>query len=305
MKFEMQDSSYILVTPCKNEEENLPNHIDSIAKQTIKPVLWVIVDDGSNDKTPHIIQEAEKKYLWIISIRLDSKKRDMGPHYATVLKKGFDYAIEYCKKNNIIYEYLANVDGDITLEHTFFENLIREFEKDLSLGIASGGTKHIIGDRVVHAKVRVDEPSGGHMIIRRKCFEECGGIPISYACDSVLKAKTRLRGWSTRRFEENIATEIRDVNSAEGYWKGFFHKGEASYYLNFNPLHVLIRIAKYSIRRPYYKGIAYFLGYLNALIKRKEKIRDTKIREYYWNRWRHAVGSYLKNLIILGLYSQT
>ena len=277
---------YILNTPIKDEEENLSNLIQSVVKQTVKPVLWVIVDDGSTDSSQDIIEEAVKKHKWIQSIRLSSSKRDLGLHYARIVRKGFDFAIEYCMKNGIDYDYLGNLDGDLILEPTFFENLIKEFEKNPKLGIASGGSKNIVGDRVIRAKASIDEPAGGHTLIRRKCFEECSGIPLSYACDSVLKAKAKLRGWKTKRFEENIATVIRDMSNAEGYWKGFVHNGKASYYLNLNPLHVMIRSVIYSFRRPYYTGIAYMVGYLSDRIRKKKQIDDNEIKEYYWNKWK-------------------
>ena len=141
---------YIVVTACKNEGDNLPNLIQSIASQTLKPVLWIIVDDGSTDNTPEILKEAEEKYSWIQSIRLEESKRDLGLHLAGMVRKGFDFAINYCKKKGIDYGYLANVDGDLTLETTFFEDIIKEFEKDPELGLASGGTKHIVGDRIIY-----------------------------------------------------------------------------------------------------------------------------------------------------------
>ena len=288
-KKQKMNRRYIVVTACKDEGDNLPNLIQSVASQTLRPVLWVIADDGSTDSTPEIIKEAKEKYSWIKSIQMDSSKRDLGLHLASIVREGFDFAAEHCKKNGIDYNYVGNLDGDLTLEHTFFENILRGFEKDPELGVASGGTKHIIGDRIRYAKVEEDEPSGGHMLIRRKCFEDCGGFPLSYAMDSVLKAKARLRGWQTKRFEESIATEIRDVNSAEGYWRGFVYKGEASYYLNLNPLHVMIRAIIYSFRRPHYTGIAYIMGYLSDFIQRKEKIEDDEIKKYFWNKWKKVI----------------
>jgi len=277
---------YIVITPCKNEGVNLPDLIESMVAQTVRPVVWVIVDDGSADDTPNIIESAMKTQDWIQSIRLDGGVRDLGLHLAGVVKKGFDYGILYCEENKLEYNYLGNLDGDLTLPSMFYENLMREFENDSSLGAASGGTEHIIGDRIVHAKVSVSEPSGGHMLIRRECFDEIGGVPLSYAVDSVIKAKARIRGWKTIRFEENIATEMRDVNAAEGYWKGFVHKGEIYYYLNHNPLHVAIKIIEYSFRRPYYAGIAYLAGYLDSIVRGKERIKDPEIRRYYWNKWK-------------------
>ena len=279
---------YVLITPVKNEGKNLPKLIQSIAEQTIEPLVWVIVDDGSTDNTPEILKEVKEKYEWIQSIRLnsDSKKRNLGLHLSHVIKRGFDFGIEYCKKNGIDYGYLGNVDGDLTLEHTFFENLIKEFENEPELGIASGGTNHIIGDTIIHAGLWEDEPSGGHMLIRRRCFEDCEGIPLTYAWDSVLKAKARLRRWRTKRFEDNIATEIRDVGSAEGYWKGYVHRGKTSHYLNLHPVHVISRGIKYSFRRPWYGGIPYLAGYLSSVIRREKQVDDNEVEEYFWNKWK-------------------
>lgn len=277
---------YIVVTPCKNEGENLPNLISSVVAQTIRPVLWVIVDDGSTDTTPEITRETAKKYAWIRVLRLNEGERDIGLHYATVVKTGFSHAISYCEENGLEYNYLGILDGDLTIPPTFYENIMIEFEKDIELGIASGGTKHIIGDHVQYAKASINEPSGGHMLIRRKCFENCGGISISYSTDSVLKAKARLGGWKTKRFEENVAIEIRDVNAAEGYWKGFIYNGKSSYYLNINPLHVLARVVIYSFKKPHYIGVAYLMGYLGSLVRGRRRIDDMDIRKYFWNKWK-------------------
>jgi len=284
--------NYLVVTPVKNEGVNLPDLIRSIASQTLKPVLWVIVDDGSTDNTPDIIREAKKNYDWIESIQMNSDKRDLGLHLAKVVRTGFDFAIEHCNKNGIDYEYLANVDGDLTLDRTFFENLIKEFERDPELGVVSGGIKLPVGDQMVHIEgLPEDEPSGGDMLIKRECYEKCGGIPVSYSWDSVLKAKARLRGWKTRRFEENIATEIRGVSSAEGYWKGYMHKGTGAHYLNLHPFHVFVKTVIYLLHRrgkePWYVGIAYLAGYLGSVMKRKEQVDDEEVRKYFWNKWKN------------------
>lgn len=286
-------NDYIIITPCKNEEKNLPNLVDSIASQTVKPILWVIVDDKSTDNTPQIIKQAQKEYNWIQTIQTNGKKRDRGLHLASVMKAGFDYAVSYCEKIGITYGYLGNIDGDLTLDSTFFENLIKEFDKNPKLGIASGGTKHFIGNKIVHAKVSVNEPSGGHMLIRRECFYACGGIPISYAVDSVLKAKARLKGWETRRFEENVATEIRDVGNAEGYWKGYLEAGRADYYINKNPLHAFFKSLIYLYNKLNISGIAYLCGYFGDLIKRKEQLKDDEIRNYFWNKWKRVYRKYM------------
>ena len=278
--------NYILITPCKNEGENLPSLIDSIATQEIQPIVWVIVDDGSTDDTPDILNNYQKQYGWIKVLHLSETPRDIGLHLAEVMNNGFNYAIDFCKENELEYNYLGNVDGDLILPPSFFKNLINEFNKNQRLGIASGGTDYTINNKKVRAKLSENEPSGGHMLISRICFNECGGVPISHAADSVFKAKARLRNWQTKRFENNIATEIRDVGNAEGYWKGKVQSGKAAYHLNLNPLHVFVRSIKYTLKKPYYIGMAYLFGYLSDLIKRKEQIKDSEIKYYFWNKWK-------------------
>jgi glycosyltransferase involved in cell wall biosynthesis len=132
---------YIVVTPCRNEEKNLPNLAQSITAQTLRPALWVIADDGSTDKTVEIVAEAEKNYGWIKGIHLAEHKEYMGTHISYVCTMGFEFAKDYCNENGISYGYIALVDADNVLEATYFEKLIEEFEKDKKTGIASGNSE--------------------------------------------------------------------------------------------------------------------------------------------------------------------
>ena len=43
--------SYIIITPAFNEENNIRRTIESILKQTVLPLEWIIVNDGSTDST--------------------------------------------------------------------------------------------------------------------------------------------------------------------------------------------------------------------------------------------------------------
>jgi len=287
--------SCIVVTPCKNEAHNLPRLIESMLSQTMKPVLWVIIDDSSTDGTFEIISDAEKKYNWVKGIRVGaiSNKRDRGIHLANVIKRGFDFAVKYSMENGIKFDYLSNVDGDIVLEPAFFEKVVGEFKNDPRLGVASGITRYIFDGTIVDETGDENEPPGGHMVIRRECYEECNGIPLSYAVDSVLKAKARLNGWKTKKFNA-IAIEERPVHSAEGYWKGYAEKGEAAYYLNLSPLHIMFNTMHYLFKRPYYIGISYFARYFDCLIRKNGRIEDEELRRYFRNKWKDKLVGKLK-----------
>lgn len=285
---------YILVTPAKDEGENLPNLIRSVVEQTIKPVLWVIVDDGSTDNSSLIIEDATNSYGWIKSIRLKESPRDLTVHVAYVIKTGLDFAIAYCKEHRILYNYIGFLDADmIILDKDFFKKILAEFEKDLILGIASGSIQVIDNGKVKEERRREDTASGGEMICRKECFEDIGGLLLSHAWETALCIKAKLRGWEIKRFQDIKIIQTRRTSSAEGLWKGFVIKGKSEHYLNYNPFIVVVKGLKYCFTRPHYAGLAYLYGYFKALLHRKEQTNDVEIRKYfYWYKPREIYQYY-------------
>ena len=274
---------YILVTPVKNEEDSLPDVVLSIINQTIKPLLWIIVDDGSTDNTPKIIKDFEIKYNWIKTIRLPPRDRDITYHYSYVCKEGFNTVIKCCETGNINYSYVALLDADTILESQYFEKLIDEFEKDANLGIASGGIYYNINGELQWLKSSENLPAGTGRMWTKQCFSETNEYLVEPSPDSISNVKAILRGWKIRKFKNIIAIQTRMTSSAEGLWKGYKANGFMAYYLNKHPLLILVNTIYYSAKKPYYIGSAFLWGYLVSLLKRECKIDDDEIKDYYWN----------------------
>jgi len=298
--------SYIVVTPCRNEEKNLPNLVQSMVAQTIKPALWVIVDDGSTDKTSEMIAQSGGKYDWIKGVHLKEHKEYMGAHLAYVCNKGFEFAKEHCKKNGIPYAYIALVDGDTIPEQKYFEKLVKEFEKDEKLGIVSGNTCGHIGDLLNELKKdkkdvnvmdsefwqmydspfiqigkgREDLPMGSARIWRKECFEETGGYVYVHAPDSVSNVKAKMEGWKTKRFMDIKLIE-REYSTAQGLWKGYKDHGESDFFLWYPLSIAILKALNYSFKRPCYPGVAYLWGYIKPLISGKKRIDDAELWQYY------------------------
>ena len=57
--------SFLIISPCRNEAAYMRRTLDSMVAQTLKPTLWVIVDDGSTDETPAILAEYADQHDWI------------------------------------------------------------------------------------------------------------------------------------------------------------------------------------------------------------------------------------------------
>ncbi len=71
---------YVLISPCRNEQDYMRETLDSVIAQTVPPALWVIVDDGSTDATPAILAEYAARHDWIrIVRRADRGARSVGP----------------------------------------------------------------------------------------------------------------------------------------------------------------------------------------------------------------------------------
>jgi glycosyltransferase involved in cell wall biosynthesis len=280
--------------PVKNEEKMLYEVIESIINQTVKPVLWLIIDDGSTDNSPKIIQSYVSKYDWIKSVRLPHHPRDIIFHVSYVYKYGFDFLLKYCGENKIEYNYIASLDADTMLETEYFEKILHKFETNKKLGIASGGLYHEIDGKLKISTKVENFPSGTGRVWSKKCFFDTGGFSLEPSADSISNVKATLRGWDIQRFTEIQMVEKRLTSSAEGLWNGYKNNGYMAYYLNKNPILVLLGIFQYTLRKPHYIGIAFLFGYIVPCIKRKERIKDREIREYYWN---HRLSEYKKIII--------
>jgi glycosyltransferase involved in cell wall biosynthesis len=272
---------YILITVAKNEENNLPALIESIIGQSLKPVLYVIVDDGSEDRTLEIIENVENMHKFIIHIPLKSSRRDISFHYANICKIGMEYAIEYCNKMNITWEYIGLIDADIVLPNNYFKYLMYNFENDIKLGIASGNTWSKIGNNYVEEKQRGDLPSGAARLWRKQCFEDTGGYHITHASDSVSTAKAKIRGWNTRRFKELVVFHNRMVGAHEGSYKRFKERGKADFFLNTPFWVVILKFFKILLKDEIKLAISYLSGYIDYFVKNAKKIDDAEVKYYF------------------------
>ena len=94
MNTSKKPSTYVLLTAARNEEGYIENTLDSVVRQTVKPIKWIIVSDGSTDRTEDIVSKYVKEYPFIKLIRFERKvnsaERNFGVK-ALVIKYGYQY----------------------------------------------------------------------------------------------------------------------------------------------------------------------------------------------------------------------
>ena len=61
---------YVLITPARDEAAFIRKTLETIVSQTVLPLKWVIVSDGSTDGTDEIVKEFSAKHPWIELLRM-------------------------------------------------------------------------------------------------------------------------------------------------------------------------------------------------------------------------------------------
>ena len=132
---ETQETNYCLITPAYNEEANLPRLFESIDAQTIRPVLWVIVNDGSRDRTKQIIEELVSRTTYIRPVHLT---RNEATTYYSRKIHAFNEGYNVLRNAGPDYSFLGNLDADMSMSPDYYESILHEFTRNVRLGIAGG-----------------------------------------------------------------------------------------------------------------------------------------------------------------------
>ena len=107
---------FVIVSPVKDEERHIEFTLQSVTSQKLKPELWVIVDDGSRDSTPEIVQ----RYLSIYPfIRLVSNPHTGVRQTGSGVIRAFNYG--YNTIGAMDYDFIVKLDCDLSFEPDYFE----------------------------------------------------------------------------------------------------------------------------------------------------------------------------------------
>src|SRR5271157_3559433 len=67
--------TYVLITAARDEAEFIELTIKSVVSQTVRPLKWVIVSDGSTDGTDDIVSKYAAEYPWIELVRMAERRQ--------------------------------------------------------------------------------------------------------------------------------------------------------------------------------------------------------------------------------------
>lgn len=263
---------YVIITPVKNEEQFIGKTINSVRRQTILPLEWVIINDGSTDSTEKIISGYVAKFPWIKLLSMAHRKRKRGGHIVHLFKSGFDSLI------STDYEYIVKLDGDIEFGSEFFERAFNYFSSVPNLGISSGFSSIKVNNRWIEEKSVKDHTLGATKIYKKECFDDIGGLLEAMGWDGIDEIKARMLGWKAKPVPALFFKHLRREGKATGLFTSGLERGKGSYYMGYHPAYLIAR----SIRRmfqypPFIDGTGILLGYFSALLRGEERLNDVEL----------------------------
>jgi len=260
---------YVLITPARNEEAFIENTLASMVAQTLVPERWVIVDDGSTDRTGAIVQAYVERYPWIELVQRPQRQDRNFAGKAHAFNAGLEQV------RSFQFEVIGNLDADISFEHDYFEFLLSKFAEFPRLGVAGTAMREANYDAVTDSFYNDNDVFGACQLFRRTCFEQVGGYtPIKWGgIDWVAVRTARLKGWQTRSFRDKLFYHHRPMGATEANtWKARFDYGRKDYFLGNHPFWQVFRVSFQMMKRPYVVGGLLLLsGYFYSFASRIQR----------------------------------
>ncbi len=270
---------YLLMTAARNAERTIERTIEAVVSQTVRPLRWVIVSDGSTDRTDDIVLNHAAKHDWIRFIRREKPDDELRRVERAAPGKSAALAEAYATCTDLSFDYVANLDADITCPPEYYERVMAVLDADEAIGIAGGAVRNILpdGKPARGGFYKPDFVAGAVQMFRRACYEEIGGYKPYGHEDCVAALEAKARDWKVKNMLDLV---VDHHPPREGYATDLRSKLPTCYYLG--NMHYIMRepwwremprCIKRCLARPWILGgCAMAAGYVAACLRRETRI---------------------------------
>jgi GT2 family glycosyltransferase len=268
-----EDVSYVLVTAAYNEERYIEKTIQSVLAQVVPPKTWVIVSDGSTDRTDEIVQQYARSYPFI---RFTRREKDHSCNFACKV-----LALRVGLQSLTLEEpiqFIGHLDADVSLDPSYFRDLLAKFKGDADLGVAGGWYFEKTRGGVWQSRPSNTTRSlpDGIQMFRRECYKDIGELPaIEYGGgeDWYAQIRARMCGWRVRSFPELKVLHLRATGTRGSLLRRCYRNGFMDFAVGSHPLFETAKVARMSTTPPYVlNGLARMLGFVVAHIIAKRRV---------------------------------
>jgi biofilm PGA synthesis N-glycosyltransferase PgaC len=257
----MGRQSYVLVTPAFNEEASIERTIVGMVAQTHRPVRWVIVSDGSRDHTDEIVKRYAARHSFIRLFRIPEGHRRNFAAQVNAINAGV------AQLKDVNYEFIGNLDADVSMGPEYFDQLLAKFRQDSQLGLGGGVIyeKNRGGEFRIRRTNSMRSVAHAVQLFRRECFESIRAyVPLPYGgADWHAETTARMKGWHVVAFPDLEVFHYRLSSSAGGVLRGSFRQGRMDYSLGCHPTFEIARLIRRVWAKPYVVGaLTRWLGFV-------------------------------------------
>src|ERR1700730_2931719 len=285
---------YVLITSARNEGRFIERTIDSVVAQTSLPERWVIVDDGSTDKTAVIVESYQQRYPWIELIRRPIRKERSFAGKAHAVNQALE------RVASLQFEVIGNLDADVSFAPDYMAFVMEKFATDPELGVAGTPFTEDAYDSTKDSLEGENYVDGPCQLFRYNCFREIGGYVPNRAggVDWIAVTTARMQGWKVRSFPEKRFHHHRSMGTAEkGKLSALFAYGQKDYYLGGSPIWQLFRVAFRITKKPVVTGgLALLFGYSWAALRRVKRPVSNELMRFHRREQMKKLGAVLRSL---------
>jgi poly-beta-1,6-N-acetyl-D-glucosamine synthase len=266
----------VIVSPCRDEARTLERTIACMESQTHPPLRWVVVDDGSTDATPRMLDAARSRIPWLRVVqRADRGFRKVGGGVIDAFYDGLASV-------DVDYDFVAKMDVDLEFSPRYLERILGYFERDPRLAAASGKVFRPEGSGLVEEFMIDEMVAGQFKLYRRDAFERIGGFVREVMWDGIDFHRARMAGYRTASLPD---PELRIVHlrlmgsSDRSVYRGRLRWGRGQWFMGSSLPYVLASGLFRMREKPYVLGgLLIVAGFLGASIRREPRYQDLEFR---------------------------
>jgi biofilm PGA synthesis N-glycosyltransferase PgaC len=263
-------AKYVVITPVRDEEAHLRNTLECMLRQTVLPAEWIIVNDGSTDRTASIIDEYASRYSWIQGVHRENRGfRKPGGGVVEAFNEG------YQNLRTRDWDFIVKFDGDLSFDPDYFECCFRNFGNNPKLGVGGGSICYVVDGVKEFEEAPAFHVRGATKIYRRSCWDVIGGFWPAPGWDTMDEVKANSLGWNTMSFKDLHLVHHRQTGEADGFWSGLVKYGRANYICGYHPLFMLGKFfRRLTVKPPIVGAFALMYGYVTGYLKRIPQVDD-------------------------------
>jgi biofilm PGA synthesis N-glycosyltransferase PgaC len=268
--------TYAVITPARDEAGSLPRLAAALAAQTLPPAAWVVVDDGSADGTPAVLEALAHEHAWV---RPWTRAGADGTRLVAGRREG--RALEAFRAGLAALpapvDVVIKVDADVDFDPAYCEELLRRFESDPALGIASGTCLERENGEWVRRTKAETTVWGASRAYRWECLPDVLALAPRMGWDGLDELSVQRRGYRTQAFSD---LPFRHHRAEGGRERSALHHGDAqgraAWYMGYRPSYLALRALYRARRQP--TALAMLWGYTAAAVRREPRCPDEGVR---------------------------